>query len=203
MNILCLDLEGVLIPEIWLAVADETNLKSLRVTTRDIEDYDELMRYRLDILRSENITYSYLQSVISTIDPLPGASEFLSWARKSFQVAILSDTYYEMGLPLTKKLGEPFLLCHKLVIRNDRVVDYVLRQKDPKSKAVLAFQSLSLKVIAAGDSYNDLGMLRAADKGFFFRAPDNIVNQYDFDAVKDYVSLQAKLLDVQHNWNGV
>ena len=192
MNVLCLDLEGVLVPEIWQVVAAETNLKSLLVTTRDIENYDELMRYRLDILRSENITYSYLQSVIARIDPLPGAAEFLGWARKYFQVAILSDTYYEIGLPLTKKLGEPFLLCHKLVIRNDRVVDYRLRQKDPKSKAVVAFQSLSLKVIAAGDSYNDTTMLGEADTGYLFRPPDGVKAEFpQYESVTEYGGLMA------------
>ena len=200
MNVLCLDLEGVLIPEIWVAVAKERGLKALEVTTRDIEDYDELMRYRLEVLVSENISYSYLQSVISEIDPLPGAVEFLDWARMHFQVAILSDTYYELAIPLTKKLGQPFLLCHTLVIENNQIVDYKLRQKDPKSKAVRAFQSMSLKVIAAGDSYNDLGMLRSADRGFFFRAPDKIVNQYEFDAAEDYIKLQEKLLSVQKDW---
>ena len=194
MNVLCLDLEGVLVPEIWQAVARETGVEALMLTTRDIADYDELMKHRIDTMRAEGIAYSGIREVIGTLDPLPGAVEFLDWARRTFQVAILSDTFYQFGMPLMEKLGQPLLLCHRLLVEDDRIVGYRMRQADPKTKAVMAFQSLDLPVLAAGDSFNDVGMLTRADAGVFFRAPAAIVSQHGFDAVETYDELGTRLV---------
>ncbi len=195
MNVLCLDLEGVLIPEIWQAVADHTGIDTLRKTTRDIPVYDDLMQLRLDVLAEHDLPLSTIQWVIDGLEPLPGAPEFLGWARQRFQVAIISDTFYQFAMPLMAKLGWPTLLCHNLVVENDRIVDYSIRQPDPKRRSVQAFQSLNYRVLAAGDSYNDVSMLEEADAGFFFCAPDNVraeFPQYPFAA--DYEALQ-RLLD--------
>ena len=183
-----------MVPEVWKAVAAKTGIEGLQLTTRDIADYDELMAHRITTMREENVTYSGIREVISTIDPLPGAVEFLAWARREFQVAILSDTFYEFGMPLMAKLGDPFLLCHRLEVADDRIVGYQLRQPDPKSRAVSAFQNLNLKVVAAGDSFNDVGMLEQADIGIFFRAPQAIAEQFPaFEAVEEYTHLQDRL----------
>ena len=196
MNILCLDLEGVLIPEIWLGVADVTGIEALKKTTRDIPVYDELMQYRMQILRDHDIRLSTIQGVISQLEPLPGAAEFIGWARKHFQVAIVSDTFYEFGLPMMEKLGHPLLLCHRLEIEDDRITNYVLRQDDPKRHTVEAFQALQYEVTAAGDSFNDISMLAAAERGFFFRAPPHIVSEYpQFPATEDYAGLRELLLN--------
>ena len=178
MNVLCLDLEGVLIPEIWQEVAHQTGVEQLKLTTRDIADYDELMSLRLRLLDENGITLSKIQRTLESMRPLVGAAEFLQWARERFQVAILSDTFYEFASVLMKQLTNPFLLCHHLVIENDVIQGYRLRQDDPKRRAVEAFQSLQLQVIAVGDSYNDLGMLDQANKGFLFSAPPNLVSDY-------------------------
>jgi phosphoserine / homoserine phosphotransferase len=173
-SIVTLDLEGVLTPEIWIAVAEKTKIPELRRTTRDEPDYDKLMRGRLEILARHNLKLSDIQSVISTLKPLDGAKEFLDELRSLVQVVILSDTFEQFATPLLRQLGWPALLCHKLVVNNDRIVDYKLRVTDQKKKAVAAFKSLNYYVIAAGDSYNDTGMLLEANVGFLIHAPENV-----------------------------
>ena len=194
MNVLCLDLEGVLTPEIWHAVADATCIDALRKTTRDIPVYTELMRLRLDALAKHDVRLSDILRVVDGLAPLPGAAEFLHWAQRRFQVVILSDTFYEFAMPLMAQLGHPLLLCHSLSVADDRIAGYRLRQDNPKDAAVRAFQSLRLKVFAAGDSYNDIAMLRAADHGWFFDAPRRVTEAHpDIQAVPDYERLQAAL----------
>ena len=198
MDILCLDLEGVLVPEVWQAVARSTGVEALQKTTRDIPVYDDLMQYRLEILRQHDITLSTITEQIDHLEPLPGAYDFLQRARKNFQVAIISDTFYDFAAPLMAKLGEPFLLCHKLEVKNDRIVDYHIRQPDPKRCSVKAFKSLQYQVFAAGDSFNDVTMLEEADHGFFFQAPQNICDQYpQYARAADYVELEAFLQAAQ------
>lgn len=195
MDVLCLDLEGVLIPEIWQAVADRTGIDALRKTTRDIPVYDELMQMRLGVLREHDVRLSTIRDVIDTLEPLPGAPEFLGWARQHFQVAIVSDTFYQFAMPLMAKLGWPTLLCHRLVVQDDRIVDYRIRQPDPKRRSVQAFRSLNYRVLAAGDSFNDVSMLEEADAGFFFCAPDNVRGQFpQYPFAGDYEALKALLL---------
>lgn len=192
LDILCLDLEGVLVPEVWQAVAKETQLPELLKTTRDIPVYEDLMDYRLDILRAQGITLTDIQNEIAKLTPLDGAKEFLDWAGERFQVAIISDTFYEFAGPLMVQLGDPFLLCHKLIVEDDRVVGYELRQTDPKRHSVKAFKSLDLRVIAAGDSFNDVSMLEEADHGIFFQAPENVRAQFpQYPLAADYTELQA------------
>ena len=192
LDILCLDLEGVLVPEVWQAVAKETQLPELLKTTRDIPVYEDLMDYRLNILRAQGITLTDIQNEIAKLTPLDGAKEFLDWAGERFQVAIISDTFYEFAGPLMVQLGDPFLLCHKLIVEDDRVVGYKLRQTDPKRHSVKAFKSLDLRVIAAGDSFNDVSMLEEADHGIFFQAPENVRAQFPlYPLAADYTELQA------------
>ncbi len=194
MNILCLDLEGVLAPEIWVGVAAETGIDALALTTQDIPVYTELMDRRLALLAEHNIGLNRIQEVIGNLKPLPGAREFLDWARKRFQVAIISDTFYEFAMPIMAQLGYPMLLCHQLEIANDKIVGYRLRQTDPKRHSVSAFQSLTIKVLAAGDSYNDIPMLEQADEGYFFMAPENIREQYpQYKNANSYDELQKLL----------
>ncbi len=198
MDILCLDLEGVLVPEVWQAVAKKTEIPQLLKTTRDIPNYDDLMNYRLGIINQHGISLSQIQAEIAKLAPLPGAQDFLRWARRHFQVAIISDTFYEFAMPLMTQLEEPFLLCHKLKIEEDRIVGYRLRQKDPKRNSVKAFKSLSLNVIAAGDSFNDVSMLEEADAGFFFQAPDNVRQQFpQYPLATNYRGLQRLILQAQ------
>ena len=198
MDILCLDLEGVLVPEVWQAVARETDIPELLKTTRDIPNYDDLMSYRLQIIDQHDITLSQIQTEIAKLSPLPGAAEFLGWARQRFQVAIISDTFYEFAAPLMAQLDEPFLLCHKLLVTDDRITGYRLRQKDPKRCSVKAFKSLDLRVIAAGDSFNDVSMLEEAHAGIFFQAPDNVREQFpQYPLAKDYSALQQLILEAQ------
>jgi phosphoserine/homoserine phosphotransferase len=196
MDIVCLDLEGVLIPEIWIKFAEKTGIPELRLTTRDVPDYDLLMKRRLQILAEHKLGLKEIQDVVATVEPLPGAVEFMKWLRPRFQVAILSDTYYEFVMPLMPALTNPMVLCHKLEVdERGRVVNYVLRQKDPKRHAVKAFHSLKYRVLAAGDSYNDTGMLEEADAGFLFHAPDNVIAEFpQFPAVHTYEDLQAQFL---------
>ena len=192
MNVLCLDLEGVLIPEIWQAVATSTGVDELQKTTRDIPVYDDLMSFRLRLLDQNRIRLSQIQKDIETLDPLPGAKDFLSWAKERFQVAIISDTFYEFAMPLIAKLGDPMLLCHHLLLEGDKIVGYRLRQNDPKRCSVRAFKSLDLKVVAAGDSFNDVSMLQEADAGFFFKAPEAVVDQYpEFELADNYEDLKT------------
>ena len=179
-------------PEVWQAVARETQLPELLKTTRDIPVYEDLMDYRLDILRAQGITLTDIQNEIAKLKPLDGAKDFLDWAGERFQVAIISDTFYEFAGPLMVQLGDPFLLCHKLIVEDDRVVGYKQRQTDPKRHSVKAFKSLDLKVIAAGDSFNDVSMLEEADHGIFFQAPENVRAQFpQYPLAADYAELQA------------
>ncbi len=202
MNVLCLDLEGVLIPEVWLAVAAETGIEGLTKTTRDIPVYDDLMQMRLGILAENDLPLSRIEAVIDTLEPLPGAQDFLDWARERFQVAIISDTFYQFAKPFMAKLGWPTLLCHKLVVEDDRITGYRIRQPDPKRCSVRAFRSLEYKILAAGDSYNDVSMLEEADAGFFFSAPDNVRADYpQYAAAESYGDLQALLEDADARLN--
>jgi len=177
-TLVTLDLEGVLVPEIWIAVADRTGIDALRRTTRDEPDYDVLMRYRLDVLAEHGLTMSLVEDVIDGLGPEPGACEFLDELRSRTQVVILSDTFEQFARPLMRQLGMPTIFCHRLVVEDDRISGYRLRQPDQKRHAVEAFRSLEYKVIAAGDSYNDTSMLGAADAGFLFRAPGNVIEEF-------------------------
>lgn len=196
MEIACLDLEGVLVPEIWIAFAEQTGIKELRATTRDIPDYDVLMKQRLRILDEHNLGLPDIQAVIAEIKPLDGAPEFIDWLRERFQVVILSDTFYEFSQPLMRQLGFPALLCHKLETNDaGRVVDYKLRQANPKRQSVLAFKSLYYRVIAAGDSYNDTTMLAEADAGILFHAPENVIREFpQFPAVHTFEDLKKEFI---------
>ncbi len=199
MNIVCLDLEGVLIPEIWKAVAATTGIEALQRTTRDEPDYDALMRYRLAILDQHDITLTDIQQVISTLEPLPGAAEFLRWLRSQTRVVILSDTFAEFAQPLMAQLDFPTLFCHELEVdpRTQRITGYRLRQSDQKRHAVEAFRSLNFAVFAAGDSYNDLTMLRAADHGILFRASANFITENpDLPSYTEYSDLRNHLTDL-------
>ena len=195
MDVLCLDLEGVLVPEVWQAVARATEVDGLLKTTRDIPIYEDLMNYRLQLLEEHNITLSDVQAQITTLKPLPGAFEFLQWARLHFQVAIISDTFYEFAAPLMAQLNQPFLLCHKLIVQDDKIKGFKLRQTDPKRCSVKAFKSLDLRVVAAGDSFNDVSMLEEADKGIFFQAPDNVRELYpQYPLAQDYDQLRELII---------
>ena len=195
----CLDLEGVLIPEIWIAVAEKTGIKKLRLTTRDIPDYDELMRGRLKILDENNLKLADIQEVIGTLSPLEGAKEFLDWLKSEFQVVILSDTFYQFAGPLMEKLEHPTLFCNELVVNSDgRITNYRLRQPDGKTKAVTALKGLNFQVIAAGDSYNDMGMLKVADAGILFRPPDNVIEEFpQFSVTHTYDEFKKILVDTR------
>ena len=188
----CLDLEGVLLPEIWIKFAEKTGIEELKLTTRDIPDYDELMQGRLSILREKNLKIQDIHDVIATLSPLDGAIDFLNWLKSEFQVIILSDTFYQFAGPLMKQLAYPTLFCHNLIINDEGViVDYKLRQKDQKTKAVKALQSLNLKVISAGDSYNDTGMLQQADAGILFCPPQRVIEEFpQFPVATNYDEFQ-------------
>ena len=189
-----LDLEGVLVPEIWIAVAEATGIEELRRTTRDEPNYDLLMRQRLALLAEHNLTMSAIAQVISTLHPLPGAKDFLDALREKTQVIILSDTFEQFGLPFMRQLGMPTLLCHRLIVENDRIVDFELRQVDQKRLAVEAFKALNYRVAAAGDSYNDTAMLASADSGFLFHAPDNVIAEFpQFPSLSSFSELLEHL----------
>ena len=189
-TIVTLDLEGVLIPEIWIAVAETTGISELRRTTRDEPDYDLLMRQRLAILDEHGLTMSAIEKVISTLRPLPGALDFLNALREISQVIILSDTFEQFGRPFMRQLGMPTLFCHRLIVENDRITDFELRQVDQKRHAVEAFKALNYRIVAAGDSYNDTAMLGAADAGFLFHAPDNVIKEFpQYRAINDFETL--------------
>ena len=191
MQVICLDLEGVLIPEIWIEFATKTGIDGLLATTRDIPDYDVLMKKRLGYLEQHDLRLDDIQSVIATMEPLRGAKAFLDSLRSKYQVIILSDTFYEFAQPFMKQLDWPTLLCHRLEIANDRrVANYVLRQKDPKRNSVKALKQLNFIVYAAGDSYNDTTMLEEADAGFLFRAPENVVQEFpQYPLITEYDEL--------------
>lgn len=193
-TIVTLDLEGVLIPEIWIAVAERTGIEGLTRTTRDEPDYDVLMRYRLDLLAEHGLTMSLISDVIAGLEPLPGAKDFLDEVRARTQLIILSDTFEQFARPFMQQLGWPAVMCHRLVVADDRITDYRLRQQDQKRKAVQAFHALNYRVIAAGDSYNDTTMLAEADAGYLFHAPANVVEEFpQFRAIDDYDALLAAL----------
>lgn len=184
MNILCSDLEGVFVPEIWIKVAEKTGIEELKLTTRDISDYNELMRNRLMIMDRHSLKLKDITDAIATLDPLEGAAETLAWIRNRCQIIILSDTFEEFAKPLMQKLDFPTLFCHNLVVDTDgRITDYALRQQGQKQKAVKALQSLNYRVIAFGDSYNDTDMLKQADTGFFFKPPESILKDFPDCAV--------------------
>ncbi len=197
MIVTCLDLEGVLVPEIWIAFAEKTGIEKLRLTTRDIPDYDELMRGRLKILDENNLKLTDIEEVIRGIAPLAGAKEFLSWLESEFQVIILSDTFNQFAGPLMAQLDYPTLFCHDLIVDEaGRIADYQLRIPDAKTKAVAALKGLNLKVIAAGDSYNDTGMLQEADAGILFRAPENVVTEFpQFPVTQTYEEFKAAIIE--------
>ena len=177
-SIVCLDMEGVLIPEIWIEFAKETGIKEFRLTTKDEPDYDKLMKMRIRLLKEHNYGIKAIQKVIDKVEPYEGAKEFLDELRSFTQVIILSDTYREFGLPVMKKLGYPTLFCHELEIAdNGEIIDYKLRKNGTKLETVKALQSIGFDTIAAGDSYNDLGMIRASKAGFLFRSPEKIKNE--------------------------
>ena len=194
-TIVTLDLEGVLVPEVWIAVAERTGIPELRRTTRDEPDYDVLMRGRLELLEANGLTMSLVADVIAGLEPLPGARGFLDDLRERTQVLILSDTFEQFARPLMVQLGMPTILCHRLVVDDDRIVGYRLRQPDQKRCAVEAMRGLNYRVLAAGDSYNDVAMLAAADQGFLFRAPHNVKAEYpQFPAVDDYDELRGLIV---------
>jgi phosphoserine/homoserine phosphotransferase len=193
MQLICSDLEGVFVPEIWINVAEKTGIEELRLTTRDISDYNVLMKQRLAILDAHNLKLKDIQDVIATMDPLPGALEFMNWMRRRTQVIVVSDTFTQFAAPLMEKLGWPTLLCNTLLIDDaGRVADYRLRQQDGKRKVVEALASLEYEVIAMGDSYNDITMLQTAVHGILFRPPENVIQEYpelpvtqDYDQIKE------------------
>ncbi|MBT5197566.1 MAG: bifunctional phosphoserine phosphatase/homoserine phosphotransferase ThrH [Gammaproteobacteria bacterium] len=191
MQVVCLDLEGVLVPEVWIKFAEKTGIDALKATTRDIPDYDELMQQRLRLLDENHLDLAAIQAVIAELSPMPGAREFLDSLREKFQVIILSDTFYEFARPLMAQLAWPTLFCHKLEVSGDgRVTDYLLRQKDPKRQSVKALKQLKYTVFAAGDSYNDTTMLEEADAGFLFRAPQNVIDEFpQYKVTTEYTEL--------------
>lgn len=198
MHIVCCDLEGVFVPEIWIAVSGKTGVDELRLTTRDIPDYNVLMRKRLKLLEENNLKIQDIQSVIAEMDPLEGAVEFLDWLREKAQVVIVSDTFTQFAGPLMKKLGFPTLMCNTLVVEPDGTVsDYILRQKDGKRQVAIALKSIYYKIIAVGDSYNDTTMLAEADHGILFCPPKNVVEEFpQFPVTKNYDELKSQLISV-------
>jgi len=197
VELVCLDLEGVLVPEVWIAFAERTGIEELKATTRDIPDYNVLMKQRLELLDRHGLKIDDIQDVIGTLQPLPGAVDFIGWLRERFQVIILSDTFYEFSQPLMRQLHWPTLFCHRLVTDEEgRVVDYKLRQEDPKRASVKALHSLNYRVLAAGDSYNDTTMLSEADVGFLIHAPQNVIEEFpQFQAVDSLEALKGAFLE--------
>jgi phosphoserine/homoserine phosphotransferase len=195
MIVVCLDLEGVLLPEIWINVAERTGIAELRRTTRDEPDYDKLMRGRLGILDAHGLGIREIQEVIGTLEPLPGATEFLDWVRERFQLIVLSDTFYQFAAPLMPSLGNPTLFCHDLEIEpGGRIADYHLRMPDQKRASVRALREIAFATIACGDSYNDTTMLAEADAGILFRAPPNVIAEFpQFPVTETYAELSAEI----------
>ena len=195
----CLDLEGVLLPEIWIAFAEKTGIEQLRLTTRDIPDYDELMQGRLKILKDNNLKLIDMQNVIKTLLPLEGAIDFLGWLKSEFQVIILSDTFYQFVGPLMQILDYPTLFCNNLIVNSKGdITGYQLRLEDGKTKAVSALKGLNFKIIAAGDSYNDTGMLQEADAGILFCPPENVIKEFpQFHVSRDYKEFKNILLEIR------
>ncbi|MGD9853231.1 MAG: bifunctional phosphoserine phosphatase/homoserine phosphotransferase ThrH [Nitrospirales bacterium] len=191
----CLDMEGVLFPEIWLGLAEKVGLDELRLTTRDISDYDVLMKKRLQVLKTHGISIRDIEEVVQGIAPLPGVHEFIDWLRNRCQVIILSDTFYEFVGPLMKQLDFPTIFCHSLEIDSKGFIsNYRLRQKDQKRHAVIALKNIGFRVLAGGDSYNDVSMLKEADAGFFFCPPESIAQEYpQFPVSRNYIEFQEYL----------
>jgi len=196
-RLLASDLEGVLVPEIWIAFAEKTGIEQLRLTTRDVSDYDQLMQMRLKILKERNLRLQDIQEVIATISPLPGAGQFIDWIRERAQVVILSDTFYEFAKPLMAQLGYPTILCHSLEVDAvGSITGYRLRLDESKRKAISAFRDLKFQTLALGDSYNDIAMLKRADVGVLFDPPDNVVEDHpDLPVVRNYCEAQAIIGD--------
>lgn len=192
--LVCLDLEGVLVPEIWINVASKTGIEELKITTREMPDYDKLMEQRLRILDRHHLKINDIQAVIDKMGPLDGAVEFIAWLRARYQVVILSDTFYQFAEPLMRQLGFPTLFCNQLEIDGSgRIIAYHMRMTDPKRHAVAAFKSLNFRTIAAGDSYNDTAMLAEADAGFFFRPPEHLPKEFpQFPVTQTYAELQSR-----------
>jgi phosphoserine / homoserine phosphotransferase len=195
--VVCLDLEGVLVPEIWINVAGKTGIDDLKITTREMPDYDKLMKQRLDILDRQALKIGDIQDVIAKMGPLEGATDFLAWLRERYQVIILSDTFYQFAQPLMRQLGFPTLFCNQLEIdRSGRIVNYHMRMQNPKKQAVAALKSLNFFTMAAGDSYNDTAMLNEADAGFFFRPPDHLPKEFPrFPVTQNYGELQERFAE--------
>ena len=198
MEVICLDLEGVIIPEIWISVAEKTGIESLRATTREVPDYDKLMQQRLRILNENNLGLPMIQEVINSLTPLTGALKFLDELREDFQIIILSDTFYEFAEPFMQKLKRPTIFCHRLETNSDgKIINYHLRMKDHKREAVKAFNLLNYTVYAAGASYNDTSMLSEAEYGFLFNAPENVITEFpQFPSIKTYDALQSEFKKV-------
>lgn len=189
-TVVTLDMEGVLVPEIWIAVAEHTGIDALRRTTRDEPDYDTLMRYRLGVLAEHDLTMPVIHDVLSGLEPLPGARQFLDELRRHTQVVVLSDTFEQFAAPLMPHLGMPTIFCHRLVLDGERIVGYRLRQPDQKRCAVDALHGLNYRVVAAGDSYNDMSMLAAADRGFLFKSPTHVQSEFpQFTAIDRFEEL--------------
>ena len=201
MKILVADLEGVFLPEIWINVAKKTGIEELRLTTRDISDYNVLMKKRLSLLKENNLKIQDIQNVIATLEPLEGALDILNWIREHTQIIMLSDTFEEFAKPLIAKLNYPLLLCHSLTIdKKGNITDYILRIENQKKEAVKALKAMNYHVIAFGDSYNDIGMIQEADQGFFFCPPDSVLNDFpDIPVTGNYTELKtmiASLLEI-------
>jgi len=197
MYIVCSDLEGVFVPEVWINVAEKTGIPELRLTTRDVPDYNVLMRSRIEILKEKGLTLKDIQNVIAQIRPLDGALDFIDWLKERTQLIVVSDTFIQFAAPLMKQLGRPTLFCHSLVIDEDNmIIDYKLRQKDPKKKTAEALQGMNYQVIGMGDSYNDISMLQQSDVGILFRPPENVIHDYpQLPVVQDYEELKKILVN--------
>jgi len=202
MNIVCLDLEGVLIPEIWISFADKVGVEDLRATTRDIPDYDQLMRFRLDLLDKHDFRIQDIQAAINSLTPLAGARQFTADLRSSYQLIILSDTFQEFAQPMMRQLDWPTLFCHELVIDDQgRIKNYKLRKQDHKYETVKRLHELNFKVVAAGDSYNDTTMLAEAEQGILYCPPQNVINEFpQFPVAEDYQQLRAEIDAAIHSF---
>ena len=195
MEYVCLDLEGVLVPEIWVEVAELTGEDQFRLTTQDLKDYSELMNMRMDLVKKYELTMDQITNIVEGMDPFDGSKSFLDWARDNFQLVIVSDTFYELAWPLIRKLGTPSIICHNLLIENNEIKGYSLRQDENKKKVVQSLKDLHYKVFASGDSYNDIQMLKQADLGVFFQAPKHIRDEFsDIPAVEDHNALKEKFI---------
>ena len=196
MEHVCLDLEGVLIPEIWAEVAEYTGEEQFKLTTQDLKDYSELMDMRISLVSSIGLSFSEIQSLVNKMEPFEGAREFVDWVRDNFQLTIVSDSFYELAWPLLRKLGTPAINCHYLEIKDNNLVGYKLRQLENKKKVVQSLKDMKFKVFASGDSYNDIQMLQEADLGVFFQAPKHIREEFkDIDGVESHADLKNLLME--------